>query len=114
VLPPPPGVLIFAQGRSGSTLLVELLNSLPDVVCEGEILERRVEQLDEQGAAAAALGEDQHSGRRRTGPPAGQAAGEDGELAPSRHLRRRDVAGQGLLQAGQATSPLWRLGRPGR
>lgn len=38
----PRGVLIFAQGRSGSTLLVELLNSLPEVRCEGEILQRRV------------------------------------------------------------------------
>jgi hypothetical protein len=40
--PEAPAVLIFAQGRSGSTLLVELLNSLPEVSCEGEILQRRV------------------------------------------------------------------------
>jgi LPS sulfotransferase NodH len=40
--PEAPGVLIFAQGRSGSTLLVELLNSLAEVRCEGEILQRRV------------------------------------------------------------------------
>ncbi len=40
--PEAPGVLIFAQGRSGSTLLVELLNSLPEVRCEGEILQQRV------------------------------------------------------------------------
>ncbi|PWD97762.1 sulfotransferase family protein [Marinilabilia rubra] len=30
--------LIFGQGRSGSTLLVSLLNSHPNIKCEGEIL----------------------------------------------------------------------------
>lgn len=29
---------VLAQGRSGSTLLTELLDSLPETVCEGEIL----------------------------------------------------------------------------
>lgn len=33
---------IFAQGRTGSTLLVQLLNSNPDIYCEGEILRRKV------------------------------------------------------------------------
>ncbi len=40
--PAAPGFLIFAQGRSGSTLLTELLNASPEVVCDGETLERRV------------------------------------------------------------------------
>ncbi|MBA2409576.1 MAG: hypothetical protein H0V62_07335 [Gammaproteobacteria bacterium] len=34
--------VIFGQGRSGSSLLVDLLNSSPQVYCEGEILERKV------------------------------------------------------------------------
>jgi len=38
----PRAFLIFAQGRSGSELLVDLLNSSPDVHCDGEILERTV------------------------------------------------------------------------
>ena len=38
----PRAFLIFAQGRTGSELLVEILNSSPEVRCEGEILERRV------------------------------------------------------------------------
>jgi len=33
-----PPFFIFGQGRSGSTLLCNLLNSHPDVFCEGEIL----------------------------------------------------------------------------
>lgn len=41
-VPAPPGFLIFAQGRSGSTLLTELLNASPQVTCDREILERRV------------------------------------------------------------------------
>lgn len=40
--PAAPGFLIFAQGRSGSTLLTELLNASPRVTCDREILERRV------------------------------------------------------------------------
>lgn len=40
--PAAPGFLIFAQGRSGSTLLTELLNASPQVTCDREILERRV------------------------------------------------------------------------
>ncbi len=34
--------VIFTSGRSGSTLLVDLLNSHPDVQCDGELLKRRV------------------------------------------------------------------------
>lgn len=34
--------LIFSAGRSGSTLLVSLLASNPEVDCEGEVLRRRV------------------------------------------------------------------------
>jgi LPS sulfotransferase NodH len=39
---PPVRFFIFGQGRSGSTLLVDLLNSSSEVYCEGEILERSV------------------------------------------------------------------------
>lgn len=35
---PPRRFVIFAQGRSGSTLLADLLNSHPEVVCDDEIL----------------------------------------------------------------------------
>lgn len=34
--------VIFGKGRSGSTLLVSLLNSNPDVFCDGEILNRKM------------------------------------------------------------------------
>ncbi len=34
--------IIFTSGRSGSTLLVDLLNSNPNVQCDSEILKRRV------------------------------------------------------------------------
>ena len=34
--------VIFAQGRSGSSLLVDLMRSHPDVHCDEEILDRRV------------------------------------------------------------------------
>ncbi|MEM9980263.1 MAG: hypothetical protein AAF808_21770, partial [Cyanobacteria bacterium P01_D01_bin.2] len=34
--------IIFGRGRSGSTALVSLLNCLPKVYCDGEILEQRV------------------------------------------------------------------------
>jgi hypothetical protein len=34
--------VIFTSGRSGSTLLVDLINSNPDVYCDGELLKRRV------------------------------------------------------------------------
>jgi LPS sulfotransferase NodH len=34
--------VIFGQGRTGSTLLVQLLNSSPDIYCEEEILSRKV------------------------------------------------------------------------
>ncbi len=33
--------VIFAQGRTGSTLLVDLLNNHPDIKCEGELLNVR-------------------------------------------------------------------------
>ena len=36
-----PPFVIFAQGRSGSRLLVDLLNSHPDIICEREILYHR-------------------------------------------------------------------------
>ncbi len=36
--------LIFAQGRSGSTLLIDLINSHPDVFAYGEIFDHRVMQ----------------------------------------------------------------------
>lgn len=39
---PPIRFFIFGQGRSGSTLLVDLLNSSPEVWCEKEILSRKV------------------------------------------------------------------------
>lgn len=35
--------VIFGKGRSGSTLLVSLLNSNPDVFCDGEILNRKMQ-----------------------------------------------------------------------
>jgi LPS sulfotransferase NodH len=35
--------VIFGRGRSGSTMLVSLLDSLPGVHCDGEILHRRVQ-----------------------------------------------------------------------
>lgn len=38
---PPGGFVIFGSGRSGSTLLVDLLQQLPDLHCEGEILRSR-------------------------------------------------------------------------
>lgn len=38
---PPVRFLILGQGRTGSTLLTNLLDSHPDVVCLGEILSRR-------------------------------------------------------------------------
>lgn len=34
--------VIFTSGRSGSTLLVDLLNSSPSIQCDGELLKRRV------------------------------------------------------------------------
>lgn len=34
--------VIFCHGRSGSTLLLNLLNSHPDINCDGEILSRKV------------------------------------------------------------------------
>lgn len=34
--------VIFGRGRSGSTLLVDLLNRVPDVYCDGELLHDRV------------------------------------------------------------------------
>jgi len=34
--------VIFMEGRSGSTLLVDLLNSHPDIKCESEIFTRRI------------------------------------------------------------------------
>jgi len=34
--------VIFTSGRSGSTLLIDLLNTNPEVLCEGELLKRRV------------------------------------------------------------------------
>ncbi|MEM9885576.1 MAG: hypothetical protein AAF849_06755 [Bacteroidota bacterium] len=34
--------VIFTSGRSGSTLLVDLLNSSPDLQCDDELLKRRV------------------------------------------------------------------------
>ena len=34
--------VIFCHGRSGSTLLLNLLNSHPDIDCDGEILSRKV------------------------------------------------------------------------
>lgn len=34
--------VIFTSGRSGSTLLVDLLNSIPSIQCDGELLKRRV------------------------------------------------------------------------
>lgn len=48
--------IIFGQGRSGSTLLVDLLNSSPDVRCEDEILRfvRRLPTLYVKGRAARA------------------------------------------------------------
>ena len=39
---PPRKFLVFAQGRSGSTLLVDLLNSHPDVFSYGELLQEDV------------------------------------------------------------------------
>jgi LPS sulfotransferase NodH len=38
----PVSFLVFAQGRTGSSLLVDLLRSHPDVRCDDEILRRRV------------------------------------------------------------------------
>jgi LPS sulfotransferase NodH len=39
VLPKQPkGFIVLAQGRTGSTLLTNLLNSHPQIVCEGEVL----------------------------------------------------------------------------
>ena len=38
---PPTKFVIFGRGRSGSTLLVSLLNSNPDIHCDGEILSRK-------------------------------------------------------------------------
>ena len=35
-------VVIFSSGRSGSTLLVELLNSFPSVHCDPELLKRKL------------------------------------------------------------------------
>ena len=35
-------MVIFSTGRSGSTLLVELLNSFPSVFCDTELLKRRL------------------------------------------------------------------------
>lgn len=35
--------IIFGQGRTGSTLLVDLLNSSPEIHCDGEILIERVQ-----------------------------------------------------------------------
>lgn len=40
--PDPGRFLVFAQGRTGSTLLVDLLNASPLVRCDEEILARRV------------------------------------------------------------------------
>jgi LPS sulfotransferase NodH len=37
-----PRFLIFSRGRSGSSLLVDLLNQLPEVHCDGELLHYRV------------------------------------------------------------------------
>lgn len=34
--------VIFGRGRSGSTLLVDLLNSNPNIYCDGEILNRKL------------------------------------------------------------------------
>ena len=34
--------VIFGRGRSGSTVLVSLLNSLPDIYCDGEIYHNKV------------------------------------------------------------------------
>jgi hypothetical protein len=39
---PPPGFLIYGQGRSGSTLLGELLGSHPQVCFADEVLRGRV------------------------------------------------------------------------
>jgi len=36
-----PGFIILAQGRTGSTLLTDLLNSHPSICCEGEVLGTR-------------------------------------------------------------------------
>lgn len=33
-----PDFIVFAQGRSGSTILVDLINKLPNVHCDGEVL----------------------------------------------------------------------------
>ena len=37
--------LIFGMGRSGSTLLVDLLNQHPDIHCDGEVLKKKVFHL---------------------------------------------------------------------
>ena len=37
-----PGVVIYGEGRCGSTLLVSLLDSIDDFRCDGEVLQERV------------------------------------------------------------------------
>src|SRR5438067_1180502 len=37
-----PRFVVYCRGRDGSTLLVDLLNQLPEVHCDGEILHARV------------------------------------------------------------------------
>ena len=48
--------VILSSGRSGSTMLVQLLNSHPNVVCKGELLNRHCLQIyDLRGASSATL-----------------------------------------------------------
>ncbi len=49
------GFVIFASGRTGSSLLMDLLNSHPDIECEDEILSHRVLSAHRLLAARAAL-----------------------------------------------------------
>lgn len=54
-----PRFVIYCRGRDGSTLLVDLINQLPEVHCDGEILRERVvaPRLYLRGCGALAPGE---------------------------------------------------------
>lgn len=47
--------ILFGKGRSGTTLLLSLLNSHPDLFCDGEILNKKVLNPNKRVAIRAAL-----------------------------------------------------------
>ncbi len=83
--------VIYGQSRSGSTLLVELINTHPDVQCDGELFNEDAARIGNRvllslvKSVSNSISDTQATSRRRKGvwvqtallPPAQNASGDE-------------------------------------